>query len=234
MIDMKSQRTYSSPLRQQQMDETRHRIVVAALEQIAQHPGEQLSQEQVAARAGIALRTVYRHFPDREDLLDAVWQESDHRLQLTHYPETEEELLHSIGPVFTRMDANATAMRALLNSTAGREMRKRDNERRRSALERALAPATAHLDESGRRTVLGIFLAIFSGRGWEVMRDRAHLRDGEPAQAAEWAVRALLAQLYREQKLSAREDNRRPKPRATARKARAASAGTLTGKGESK
>jgi len=207
-------RSYSSPLRQQQMEETRQRIVEAALALISEKPQDAFSHEEIARRAGIALRTVYRHFPSRGDLLDAVWQTSDNRLELIHYPDTEAELLAAVEPVYRRMDANAPLIRGLLRSNAGQEMRRRDNERRRTAMERALAPATAHLDASGKRVVLGIFQTLFSGRAWETMRDRAHLQEGEPARATEWAMRTLLAQLYRDQKTLAREGKRSVKPAA--------------------
>jgi AcrR family transcriptional regulator len=207
-------RSYSSPLRQQQSEETRLRIVEAALALISEKPQEAFSHEEIAKRAGIALRTVYRHFPSRTELLDAVWKTSDSRLELSHYPDTETDMLAAVGPVYARMDAHAQLMRGLLRSNAGREMRKRDNERRRIAMERALAPATAHLDAAGKRAVLGVFQTIFSGRAWETMRDRAHLREGEPARATEWAMRTLLAQLYRDQKLLVREGKYSAKPAA--------------------
>ncbi|MEZ2345480.1 TetR family transcriptional regulator [Terriglobus sp. RCC_193] len=207
-------RSYSSPLRQQQAEETRHRIVEAALALISEKPQNAFSHEEIATRAGIALRTVYRHFPSRTELLDAVWQTSDSRLELIHYPDTEAELLAAVEPVYTRMDANAPLIRGLLRSNAGQEMRRRDNERRRAAMQRALAPATAHLDASGKRVVLGIFQALFGGRAWETMRDRAHLQEGEPARATEWAMRTLLAQLYRDQEVLARESRLSAKPAA--------------------
>ncbi|SDE78876.1 TetR/AcrR family transcriptional regulator [Terriglobus roseus] len=207
-------RSYSSPLRQQQMEDTRQRIVEAALTLISEQPQEAFSHEEIARRAGIALRTVYRHFPSRPELLDAVWKTSDSQLELSHYPDTEADMLAAVEPVYARMDAHAPLMRGLLRSNAGQEMRRRDNERRRAAMERALAPATAHLDAAGKRGVLGIFQSIFSGRAWETMRDRAHLQEGEPARATEWAMRTLLAQLYRDQKVSAREGQRHAKPAA--------------------
>lgn len=207
-------RSYSSPLRQQQMEDTRQRIVEAALTLISEQPHEAFSHEEIARRAGIALRTVYRHFPSRPELLDAVWKTSDRQLELSHYPDTEADMLAAVGPVYARMDANAPLMRGLLRSNAGQEMRRRDNERRRAAMEHALAPATAHLDTAGKREVLGIFQSIFSGRAWETMRDRAHLQEGEPARATAWAMQTLLAQLYRDQKTSAREGQRHAKPAA--------------------
>lgn len=196
---MESKRTYTSPLRQQQTEDTRQRIIQAALELIAEQVGGDFSHEEVARRAQIALRTIYRHFPARTDLLDAVWQESDRKLDLSHYPQTEEAMLASLEKVYGEMDRNASLIRGLLNSNAGREMRLRDNERRRQGVVKALSPATRHLSPAKRKLVVAVFQALYGGRTWEMMRDRAHLDEGETSEAVEWAMRTLLDALYRDQ-----------------------------------
>ena len=65
--------TYDSPLRREQAEQTRSRIVGAALDLIVGGVAG-LTMHEVAKAAGVALRTVFRHFPTRDDLLDAVWQ----------------------------------------------------------------------------------------------------------------------------------------------------------------
>ena len=64
---------YDSPLRREQAEQTRSRIVGAAVELIVGGV-EGLTMQEVAKAAGVALRTVFRHFPTREDLLDAIWR----------------------------------------------------------------------------------------------------------------------------------------------------------------
>ncbi len=197
---MNETRSYVSPLRERQAEETRRHIVQTALEMIQKKPDDVVTHEQVAKHTSIGVRTVYRYFPSHTDLLDAVWRESDHRLALTHYPNTEEQLLGSIEDVFARMDNNADLMRALLRSNAGQEMRKRDNERRRVAVFKALENATRHLSSDDRRRATAVFQVLYSARAWEMLRDRAKLNEGEPAQAIAWAFKTLLNALYREQK----------------------------------
>lgn len=193
---MNMTRPYSSPLRERQVQETRRQILDAALKTL-QESEESFTHESIAANAGIALRTVYRHFPSRADLLDAVWQESDRYLQLTHYPASEAELLHSLEAVYGRMDERSALIRALLNTSSGREMRRRDNERRLHGIEQALCNATQHLESDQRRHVIAVFQVLFSARTWEMMRDRAHLGDGETAKAVRWAMETLLDSLHR-------------------------------------
>lgn len=197
---MNEARGYSSPLRKQQAEDTRRRIVDAALELIQETPQETLSHERIAKRSEIALRTVYRHFPTRTELLDAVWQESDRRLQLAHYPDTESDMLASLESVYGNMDAHPGLIRGLLHSNAGQEMRRRDNERRRQGVVKALADATSQLSEDERRQVIAVFQSLYSARTWEMMRDRAHLKDGEVSKAVGWAMRTLLDSLRSDQK----------------------------------
>jgi hypothetical protein len=77
-------------------------------------------------------------------------------------------------------------------------MRRRDNERRRVAVQQALAEATAHLPEERRRLVVAIVQALYSARTWEMLRDRAHLDEGESAKAVRWALEILLRSLHEE------------------------------------
>jgi AcrR family transcriptional regulator len=51
-----------------------HKLVAAAREVFAED-GVQASLEEVARRAGLGIGTLYRHFPTRQDLFDAVYLE---------------------------------------------------------------------------------------------------------------------------------------------------------------
>jgi AcrR family transcriptional regulator len=190
-----STRAYNNTLRQKQTELTRQTIIEAALSLIAESPRDELSHEQIARRAGIGLRTVYRYFPERSELLTEVWLEVDHRLQLSQYPDTEEKMLAAVNYVFNHFDQNADLIRGLLESDAGREMRERDNPRRRKGVERALEGVTVHLSEEERLRVVGIFQVLFGARAWETLRYRSHLPPGESAKAIEWAMKTLLTAL---------------------------------------
>src|SRR2546421_2027863 len=54
----------------------RERILAAAQEVFAEK-GASASTEEVASRAGVAIGTVYRHFPTKDDLLRAIMKELD-------------------------------------------------------------------------------------------------------------------------------------------------------------
>src|SRR5918997_2719819 len=60
---------------------TRERIVAAALEQVAEGGFASAGVQAVAARAGVAVGTVYRHFPSKADLFAEVFRRAaEHEL----------------------------------------------------------------------------------------------------------------------------------------------------------
>ena len=58
---------------------TRERIVAAALEQVAQGGYASAGVQAVAARAGVAVGTVYRHFPSKAELFAEVFRRASQR-----------------------------------------------------------------------------------------------------------------------------------------------------------
>jgi AcrR family transcriptional regulator len=49
------------------------RLLGAAAAEFAEHGGDEVSLEQIARRAGVGIGTLYRHFPSRQALLEAVY-----------------------------------------------------------------------------------------------------------------------------------------------------------------
>jgi hypothetical protein len=64
-------RSYESPLRAEQMDRAREKLI-EAVDIVAEAGGEELTVRLVAARAGVSVPTAYRHFPHRDAILDAM------------------------------------------------------------------------------------------------------------------------------------------------------------------
>ncbi len=90
---MTTTRPYESPLRAEQLEQTRLRILEAMADALADEEVEEVTVPLVAMRARVSVRTVYRHFPTKEALFDAFgeWAEEHLRLTLLSYPETLDE-----------------------------------------------------------------------------------------------------------------------------------------------
>src|SRR3954470_2809304 len=64
---------------EQRKAEARERIVAAALDQLAEGGYASASVQAVAARAGVATGSVYRHFPSKSDLFAEVFRRASQR-----------------------------------------------------------------------------------------------------------------------------------------------------------
>ena len=189
----KDKRAYVSPLRERQAATTRDRIVAAAITLLAEHPETELSHETVALAAGIATRTVYRHFPSRSRLLDSIWDEIDQRLGLSTLPTSgSAELLAAIPNLFALLDANAAIVNALITTHAGHEMSLRTGDRRLRAIEAALADDTRGMARAERDRLIGLVRVLTSPMTWHVLRQKTRVTGNEPARAVVWAIEQLL------------------------------------------
>jgi AcrR family transcriptional regulator len=60
------------PLRDEQVARTRQRILDAVVALVSERGDASFSMPEVARASGVGLRTVYRYYPTRQDLVDAV------------------------------------------------------------------------------------------------------------------------------------------------------------------
>ena len=131
---MSTPRPYESPLRAEQLEQTRLRILEAMAGCACRgEEVEEVTVPLVAMRARVSVRTVYRHFPTKEALFDAFgeWGEEHLRLVFLSYPETLEELREIAPALYRGYEDHAPLMRALL-SKRGQEIRARTRRRRLS------------------------------------------------------------------------------------------------------
>jgi AcrR family transcriptional regulator len=196
---MEATRTYTSPLRVEQMEQTRLRILEAVTEVIADPASEEVTIPLVARRARVSLRTVYRHFPTREALFDAwsEWIDESLRIQLHSYPEEAARLPAFARELYRSYDESEPLVRAMLSSNAGRAVRERSRRRRQRAFKRAMRELTDGLDERQRARVLAVVYLLVSAPGWQAMRDQWGLDCEEAGKAAAWAVRVLIEEVRR-------------------------------------
>jgi AcrR family transcriptional regulator len=196
---MSEARAYESPLRAEQLEQTRLRILEAVTEVVADEAVEELTVPLVAERARVSLRTVYRHFPTREALIDAWsdWVSETLSIHLHSYPETPEELVEFAPGLYRSYDENEALVKAMLNSHAARSVRVRSRRRRQRSVEQAIEQLTPDLAPEERRRALAVIYLLISAPAWQAMRDQWGLDGAEAGQAAEWAVRVLVDELRR-------------------------------------
>src|SRR5438045_2249906 len=98
-------RAYESPLRVEQLEQTRQRILGAAVELLAAGDVEELTIPAVAKQARVAVRTVYRHFPTKDALFEGVAGEVSRMLGEPPFPERAEDLSGAAPRLFPAFEA---------------------------------------------------------------------------------------------------------------------------------
>jgi AcrR family transcriptional regulator len=190
-------RGYHSPLREEQSERTRAAILDALGEQLTEEGLEDFSMPKVARRANVAVRTIYRYFPTREALLDALSEWLDQRVGGFKYPETLEDLFGMIDGLFRGFDANAPLIRSQLSSAKGRALRARAAQRRARGVQRMLQPLTAGLDPADARRAGAIVHALFSAGTLFHLTEVWGFDAGAAAEASRWAIGLVLDELKR-------------------------------------
>jgi AcrR family transcriptional regulator len=185
-------RTYDSPLRREQAEGTRHRILDAAASVI--NEDKDFVVAQVAKRAGVSVRTVYHHFPDREAMLNVLSVRLARQLGYTG-PEMPDDLMSFADgavAIGKRVGANDDLVRAHMSTPAGQATHQHGRARRLEHLRQLADAELADVDPQIAEWLVVIIHQLASSRTWLAMKDEAQLDVAEAAEAVAWAIRTLL------------------------------------------
>lgn len=197
MTDMKdgTDRSYSSPLRAEQAAATRERIVDAAAELLQGGDAGAVSMQDVADRAGVSVRTVYRAFPTKEDLIDGVLAAIRARFESIAGtpPASEEELRRSVPGAVRSVYELEPLYRALFATPAGRQAHRRSAGEHTAHVAAAFADELRDLPPGQRRLIASVLHLVTSSSSVLFLKDYAGLDAEESAAAVGWALAALAA-----------------------------------------
>ncbi|MDX1658477.1 MAG: TetR/AcrR family transcriptional regulator [Nitriliruptorales bacterium] len=186
--------TYDTPVRDRRAAATRAAILEALGELVAASGIAELSVQQVADRAGVSHRTVYRHFPDRTALLDALGVWVQQRLG-DDVDETAvdraDDLVEMIAPVFAGLDLLTPASEAMARISVAEGARSAEHLARTARMRDALMPALEErVDDPD--AVFAILRHLLSALTWWVARDEFGLDGDRAGQAVATIVDAVL------------------------------------------
>jgi AcrR family transcriptional regulator len=191
---MKAGGTYHSPLRASQAAATGDRIVAASLTLMRQ--GADLTYASVAAEAGVQERTVYRHFPKKEDLEAAVWDWIVQHLTHVHFEaRSEEQLIAAMRESFAGFDAGAPLIQAMLHSPQRLEVRRRQQPARRAMFEASVDIAVPGLPPDVRDRAAAALQVLYSAASWDLLRSFFDMDAAEAADTIGLGIRCLLSGL---------------------------------------
>jgi AcrR family transcriptional regulator len=175
---------------------TRRAILEAAVDLFLERKSDGFSVQEVADRAGLTHRTVYRYFPTRQELLSATAQHLAPGSAEEPFVEvsTVEEWIEAIGAYFARTEANFEIVRrivaALLASgdlrLFGQDVRERDTHRWQ-----VFRRQFRHLPEGDARRTFATLRHLMSSTSYVLYRLRFGM---SPAQATQ-AIRSAASQI---------------------------------------
>jgi AcrR family transcriptional regulator len=193
---MNDKRTYSSTLRQQQTEDTRARIIEAAIAEMT--PGaRELPFDKVAARVPVSVRTVYRHFPTQRDLQVAVGAELERRTGFDPEKLTAENLAAMTRDLYGMLAKTFGQQEATGGFSNLTETGQESRERRVAMLEKAVGPLTEGMDPDEARGAMAVISGMVRLPFFAGMQAQWGLDGDQAGRAVEWAINTLLEDLRR-------------------------------------
>jgi AcrR family transcriptional regulator len=186
-------------LRTRQAEVARTAALDAVIAALAHGELDELTMPQVAQAAGLSLRTLYRYFPSREELLHAAGAEIQARLALPIEVATPEDIVTTFWAASGRLARSPELARALVRTTAGRAAHASTRSARVEAIQAALAPLTAGLPATRARQVAGVITHLCSSTAWVSISDESQLAAADARSGVRWALTVLLDALGTEQ-----------------------------------
>lgn len=166
--------------------------IVAAARAVFTRQGADAQIDDIARAAGVGVGTVYRHFPTKEALLEAFWNDANASLGVRFWPQSEKDLTELPPALFASLDGIEGIVRASHASGAGRQMRLQANEERQAAFRKSLAEVSKDLVPERARQLEAAVQLLFSATAWQTMKDYWGFSGEEAGKAAAWAIEALL------------------------------------------
>ena len=179
-------------------------VLDAVVAQLEERSVDDIAMADVAAEAGISLRTLYRYFPDRAALLHAAGEYLYADLGIGYEIAGPEDISASFRDAAAKLSARPALTRALVQTSAGRAARSAARVQRVEAIRTALAPLTARLDPDLARRATAVIAHLCSAASWVTVSDDSGLDDDDAQQAVAWAIDALIQVLQSLQPTPAR------------------------------
>jgi AcrR family transcriptional regulator len=184
-------------LREQHATATRHRILGAVAELLERGETEELTVSEVAAASGASLRTIYRYYPTREELLEAAARWIGDDLLRHPYPETLDEVADLYQAGCRDFDQRPGLVRAMALSQLGRRVRDYRRRERLEAIRRSLRDELTALPEDELRRAEAVLAYLHNMLAYTTLREENGLSGEEVGTAVAWAIRTLVADLRR-------------------------------------
>src|SRR3954471_339490 len=184
-------------LREEHAAAARERILSAVAALVERGEPEELTMPDVAAASGISLRTIYRYYPSREELIEAAGRWIGKELLRHPYPRTLDEVADLFEVGCPDFDKRPGLVRALALSRLGRRVRGYRRRERLGAISRALRHELAAAPEAEIRRAEAVLAYLHNMLAYTTLREESGLDGKDIGRAIGWAIRTLIGDLRR-------------------------------------
>lgn len=184
-------------LREQHAAATRERILSAVAELLEHGAVDDLTMPDVAAASGVSLRTIYRYYPTREELLEAAGRWIGDELLKHPYPRDLDEVADLYEAGCRDFDERPGLVRAMVVSQLGQRARGYRRRERLEAIARALRDELPGAPEPELRRAEAVLAYLHNMLAYTTLREESGLSGEEIGEAVAWAIRTLVEDLRR-------------------------------------
>ncbi len=181
-------------LRDEHKELTRHKVLGAVLELVAEGSFDDLSVPAVARRSGVSLATIYRYFPTKDDLLAAAAEEPSRQALMADDGGRagDDEFAAFQRAMWTSFASNLALLRHQITSEAGRDMRRARLTRGREQLAAYLEGRGVDAESEEGQRLIALLLLVSGSLALVELHDRQGLGVDDALAVSLWAAEALI------------------------------------------
>src|SRR5690348_13495076 len=179
----------SISLREQHATATRERILGAVADLLEESEADEVTVPAVAEASGVSLRTIYRYYPTREELLEAAGRWIGDEMLKHPYPRDLDEVADLYQKGAVDFDERPGLVRALAFSQLGRHVRGYRRRERLEAIRSALRAELTELSDSEVVRAEAVLAYLHNMLAYTTLREENGLSGEEIGEAIGWAIR---------------------------------------------
>jgi AcrR family transcriptional regulator len=196
--------TAAISLRDQHAAVTRERILGAVADLLEHGSPEDVTVPGVAKASGVSLRTIYRYYSTREELLEAAGRWIGDELLKHPYPHDLDAVADLYEAGSRDFDERPGLVRALALSQLGRHVRGYRRRERLDAIREALRTELTDLGDEELRRAEAVLAYLHNMLAYTTLREENGLSGEEIGHAIGWAIRTLVQDLRKRNRDSRR------------------------------
>lgn len=174
---------------------TRERILAAVADLLEEGELQELTVPAVAEASGVSLRTIYRYYPTREELLEAAGRWIGDELLQHPYPRDLDEVADLFQVGCREFDERPGLVRSMALSRLGQRVRSYRHRERLEAIRRALHEELGGLSEQELRRAEAVLGYLHNMLAYTTLREENELTGEEIGEAIAWAIQTLVEDL---------------------------------------